>query len=182
MSKELALALTLKSKSYYDYFEMVGLVESKYGFKIRSYHDYKFKSEIASSGCSSASGYNNKHWMSWGEFRHPILKEYREAPLPGFGMNKAGMDFYNSADGKRWFTQLRADYHNAEDGECKELPYWDFWHFLSDDCLDELYNGDIIEINWSDIKTMAKFPWHHEIVDCFIAEYGDKEYSVQLEW
>lgn len=165
----------VKGESYYDYHEMEHFVEAKYGFKTRDYHNFKFK-------VKNSFAFNADHQHKWEEEHFPILKKYQKDPLPNLRFNSEGKKFFDSKEGNELWNKIREEYRKDPEGEAKEIPYMDFWHFMLDNYFGDISNGCIRTVNWKDVRDCVKEDWQGEIVDCFVKEFGDKDYKVIIQW
>jgi len=160
-------------KELYNLQEMQYFIEIKYNIRLRDYASTKFNID------SSSTHYNTNHRRNWENNHFPIIASFRLNPIPSSGFNEEGIAFYYT--NKPFFENVHKQYRNAPDGECKEIPYWDFWHFLCD-YLNPFSNDCVKLINWTDVKELAKTDWQHEICDLFITEFGDQHYYVEISW
>lgn len=169
---------TAKVVEIMDWHSMEKFIEDKYDCILRDFAAHKHGVHKEECGTSS---YNVKHRIKWEEKHFPKLIEYRKNPLPNYGLNKEGMDFYKSLEGRKWFTSIREAYEAADDGECKELPCWDFWG----DCMIDMFgisNGTTTQINWVELKEECDEDWKKEICDLFIKEFGEEDMTVEFSW
>jgi hypothetical protein len=160
-----------------DYHSMQEFIEEKYKCNLGDFSAHKHGLLKEKYG---TSGYNVKHQFEWEATHYPRLAEFRKNPVPNYGMNQEGMDFYNTPEGYRWFDSIREAYNAAEDGKCKELPYENFWHFLLDKF--DISNGVTCQINWVDLKDRCNNDWQREICDLFIKEFGEEDMDVEFSW
>lgn len=166
-----------KKGQNYQYAHFVDLIETKYDLNLRDYGASKHK-------VRSSSGWNVDHEMKWEDKHFPIPDEYLKPPFPkGYRVNQAGIDWFRTREGKEFEEKRNKAYRAAPDGKCKEIPYWDFWHFM----LDKYFHGDISNdcirhVNWQEVREEAREEWQQEIADLFVKEFGDKDYRVEISW
>lgn len=169
----------------YKYAHMIDYIEAKYQLDTRTYSEHKFK-------VKNMFSWNVKHLFEWENKNFPCMAEFRKNPVKGYGMNQAGLDFLDSKEGRDFVDQMHIVYREAPDGKCKEIPYWDFWHFMleeyfHDDPTDFVLNlavtNDCIRyVNWKEVREVAKEEWQQELADLFVKEFGDKTYKVEISW
>lgn len=63
----------------------------------------------------------------------------------------------------------------------EEHPYCDFWHFMLD-YWPEFSKGKPMNLNWRDVYNYAKEDWQKEIAQLYINEFGEKDYTVVVDW
>ena len=157
-------------KPIMDYHEMIHFVEKKYNFDVR---DYAGKHKRQSQ------------WMTL------TGKGLYNAPR-----NYAG-NFYDrdnkkvsEDDYKKAFEDYRADSNEfAEWNKLQgELPYLDYWHYLTDRCFSEINNGSTAYWDVKDILENEDAPiWVKEITQKVYDEFKDDldedgSIEVLIEW
>lgn len=155
-----------------DYNDMVRYIEEKYNCRLRDYAAHK-------NGVKDTIRFNIDHSEKWKCSNFPRFAEFRKNPLPNNGLSKEGVEFYGTADGRRWFNEVDESYRAAADGECKELPYWDFWHHMTDSF--EIHNGITCGINWVEFGDCGE-EWQQEICKLFVKEFGAEDMDVEFYW
>lgn len=165
-----------KTKKDYQYHHMIDYIEAKYNIDTGCYANSKFKVKCMFS-------WNTKHQFKWENKNFPLMEEFRKNPAPGWGVSEEGRKFLDSKEGRDFSDKMRKAYEDAPDGKCKEIPYWNFWHFM----IEEYWHGDISNdcikyINWKDVRDVAKEEWQKELTDLFVKEFGDKTYKVEISW
>lgn len=162
-----------KARTIMDWFAMEEFIQDKYKCDLDDYAAHKH-------GVKSIYPYNIAHEFKWKHEHYPRLVEFEKDPLPNYGLNKEGMDFSKTREGSLWFDGMRVAYNEAPDGQCKEIPFWCFWHFVLD--ITNLSNGTITNLNFADMKEEALEDWQKEICDLFVAEFGDEDMEVEFSW
>jgi len=71
-------------------------------------------------------------------------------------------------------------YKNALPG-WEDTEYQDYWHFMLT-IWDEVSNGGEESINFSNLLEMCEHEWQKEITRLFLAEFGDEDLVVWIEW
>lgn len=160
------------TKKIISYHEMVNYIQTKYKCDLDDYAAHK-------NGVKDTLHFNVDHQEKWELDHYPKLAEFRKNPVKNYGMNKEGMDFYETPEGMRWFDEIRNAYQNASDGKCKELPFWCFWHFMID--IFDISNGSTRQINWVELIELCDEDWQKEICRIFAKEFGE-EMEVDFSW
>lgn len=168
---------TAKIVKIMDWHSMEKFIEKKYNCILRDFAAHKYGLHKEKYG---TIGYNVKHQVKWEETHYPKLVELRKNPVPGYGLNQEGMDYYKTAEGHKWFTSIREAYEVAEDGKCKELPHEDFWHFLLNQF--DIVNEITYKINWAELKDVCSDNWQKEICDLLIKEFGENDMIIEFSW
>jgi hypothetical protein len=138
---------------YVDYLEMVEIVESKYGINVRDFAGkYKWQHEKTQEIMTKYG----QDWNVWGKI----------SPL---NMNHLEKECHNE-----YVVQLSEE--NPENP-----PYQDFWHFMLDYWFD-FAKGKPLYLCWPEIKEYADEEWQKECAQLFINEFGEKEYTVIVDW
>ena len=156
-----------------DYHEMEHFIEDKYKCNLSDYSAHK-------NGIKSTTEFNCAHEEKWKLDNFPRFAEFRKNPVPNYGLNQEGMDFYKTPEGIKWFDSIRDAYRNAPDGKCKELPFLCFWHFMIDAF--PIQNGVVCHINWQELKDSNIEDWQKEICGFFVAEFGSEDMEVEFSW
>lgn len=123
---------------------------------------------------------NIKHQQNWEKDHYPLIKKFMENPKEGYSFSQEGIDYSNTADGSKFFMDVHYAYTTDSDGQCKEIPYWDWWHLFTE-CY-EFNNDSKITINFGYIMTRSFCIWQKEITQMFIDEYGTKDIEVEISW
>ena len=167
------------TRTHMEWHSMQTYIEKKYGCDLCDFAAYKHNLTKEKYPYGTIS-YNCNHEQQWKERNFPRLLELQKNPLPNYAFNQEGMDYYNSIEGYKWFTQIHESYEKAKDGKRKELPHHDFWNYLVDRF--SISNGAVVTINWREFKSECKKEWQKEICDLFIREFGDKDMDIEFSW
>lgn len=144
--------------SYVDYDDMVDHVEAKYNIDTRDY-----------AGHFAAGRQELEAWRTWLKDTHNTTEQEL--------MERLG----------RSHELYATTYAVPEHVKVPRPEYQDFWHWM----LDDVFYGDPQRgvpqsLNWQDILTEAEessaSEWVQEILRLFVAEFGDKEYTVVIDW
>ncbi len=148
-------------KEYYDYHEIVELIQNKYNVNI---HDVKGWSAVMHYQCKRAEKAMNK---KFGNTHKKRCAEWKN-------------------DDPRW--KEISTHTILREGELhfETVGYCNYWHFLLE-CF-EVHNGCIVNINWEDIRDIAleddggEPGWRTQITDLFIQEIGSDDNDYLIEW
>lgn len=158
---------------YYDWIEVCDYINDKYSFDLDEFQHFWFKIE-------DSTRLNIEHRESWENENYPLIKKFRENPLPNKLFNQEGFDYLSTKEGSRWRQEIREAYCNAPDGECKEYPFYSLWHWLLE--IREIHNGSLITINWKELGEEAEEDWQKYICNIFVDEFGDKDIHYHVWW
>lgn len=153
---------TKKTLEYYDYHELVDVIEKKNNVDIRDY-----------------SG-----WYAIMSDQHTRLGKLMDEK---FDMTYEERRKAWDNNDPRWGQYTLEDILREGELHYDEVEYKDYWHFMLDHVYD-IYNGWIGNINWGDIREIAleedggEPDWRTKITDMFIAEVGDGDNEYLIEW
>jgi len=147
-----------QTKVVYNYNRLEDLINEKYNIYI---NDFAGKYHLPS----------NKKAPNW--FLEWTKKAYGIKDIDELGQ----IQIDDRAKYGHWLEEYRDNY------EKDEPPYQNFWHFIHDDVHGgEISNGCIHEINFVELKDIAKEDWQHKIIDMFIMECGRETVSMEFSW
>jgi hypothetical protein len=164
-----------KREALLDYLEMVDFINKKYGIDTRDYADKKGREKewTESTGINlyaAPQSYDGKHY-AWIGGKEPRVKVTKKVYDEEFQVYYANCKAYSD-----W---------NKEQGE---LPYLDYWHWLTDKCFYEVRNGSSSWFPIVDILENKDNPeWVLEITQLFHDEFKDDldkdgGIEVMMEW
>jgi len=162
-----------KAKVKKNLIQSISYIEHKYDIETRDYAAKKH-------GVVNSIRDNCDREEKWKENFAPIPKEYITNPLDKCRFNQKGMDWYNTPKGRDFFDKRDKAWRESPDGECKDIPYWDWWHHFVD-CY-EFRNDSWIVINWKDVYEQCTEDWQREITQLFIDEFGKRDIKVEISW
>ena len=162
-----------KGKAKKNLIQMIAYIEAKYNIQTRDCAAHKL-------GIKSSSEHNVKHQIKWEAKHYPLPPEYTENPLKGYSVNKKGIEFFDSPEGRKRSEEMREHYEKDPEGKAKEIPYQDWWHLFCE-CY-QFSNDTSITINFQDILDNCKEDWEKEITQLFINEFGKKDIHVFISW
>jgi hypothetical protein len=164
---------TSKAKIKKNLIQSIDYIEHKYKIQTRDYGATK-------AGILDSISFNCDHEEKWKNAFAPIPEEYLTDPLPDYRLNQKGMDFCNTPEGREFFRKRDDAYENAPDGEAKEIPYLDWWHFFCD--LYTFTNDCWIVINWQYVYDNCNEDWQREITKLFVDEFGKRDIKIEISW
>lgn len=144
--------------TYVDYNDMVDHVEAKYKINVRDY-----------AGWSEAGQQELEAWRMWLQETHNTTEQEL---IERLGHSN---ELYATT------------YAVPEHLKVPRPEYQDFWHWM----LDDVFYGDPQRgvpqpLNWHEVLTEAESntapEWVQEILRLFVAEFGDQEYTVVVDW
>lgn len=154
--------------------QSISYIEHKYNIETRDYGATKL-------GVSDSFTYNEKLRQKWLKTHFPFPKKYTTPPLvKGFVVNKKGLDWLKTQKGTAFDLERNKAYSDAPDGECKEIPYLDWWHLFCS--IYDFTNDCKIVINYQDILDSCDHDWQREITQLFVNEFGKKDIVVEISW
>jgi hypothetical protein len=144
--------------TYVDYHDMVHHVEAKYNINVRDY-----------AGWGAASQKELEAWRLW-------LKEVHNTTEQEL-IDRLGHS------NELYATTYALPEHLKE----SRPEYQDFWHWMLDECFyGDPQRGVPQPLNWHEVLTEAEENsapvWVREILRLFVAEFGDQEYMVVIDW
>lgn len=144
--------------TYVNYDDMVDHVEDKYNIDTRDYSGY------FAAGQQELAAYH-----VWLKETHNTTEQELRARLGN------SHELYATT------------YAVPEHVKVPRPEYQDFWHWMLDDVLyGDPQRGKPQPLNWQDILTEAEEnsapEWVQEILRLFVAEFGDQEYMVVIDW
>lgn len=153
--------------------QSIDYIEHKYDIETRDYAAKKH-------GVKSSIHENCTREENWKNERFPFLNEYITDPLPQYRFNQKGMDWYNTQEGQDFCRKRDKAWRESPDGECKNIPYWDWWHLFCDTY--EFRNDSWIVINWQDLYDACEHDWQREITALFVKEFGKRDIKIEISW
>lgn len=153
-----------KNKSYirsaepvYDWFDLEQAIQAKHNVNL---DDYATKGTDIESSIS----FNIKHRSQWEDLYYSHDPEKDREPI-----------------GRVAFEKMNKAYELDPEGKAKEIPYWSWWHFVTDK-YDNISNGSAIHVNFIYLEETATEDWQREICQLFMDEVDEDSILCMFSW